>query len=96
MQAWKEGNSCWKGWQEISTQAKNFVKPERKGTIIFNGNSDYTIRIYDNAAYASFKCKSTNQFGQSKESDAMEVRFLEKHDGKWSIAYLSSIYLSTY
>jgi hypothetical protein len=96
MQAWKEGKSCLKGWQEISAEAKNFVKPERKGTIIFNGNYDYTIRIYENAAYVSFRCKSTNMFGQSKESDAMEVRFLEKHDGTWKIAYLSSIYLSTY
>jgi hypothetical protein len=96
MQAWKDGKSCWKGWQEISAEAKNFLKPERKGSIIFNGNYDYTIRIYDNAAYVSFKCKSTNMFGQSKESDAMEVRLLEKHYGNWKIAYLSSIYLSTY
>ena len=96
MQAWKDGKSCWKGWQEISDQAKIFVKPERKGTIVFNGNTGYTIRVYGNASYASFLCKSTNLFGEKKETDAMEVRFLEKHNGNWKIAYLSSIYTSTY
>jgi hypothetical protein len=97
MQAWKDGKACWKGWQEISTQAKNFVKPERKGSMIFNGNYDYLIRIYDNATYVSFTCKSTRiSQGQSNVSDAMEVRFLEKHNGIWKIAYLSSIYTATY
>jgi hypothetical protein len=97
MQAWKEGYVSWKGWQEVSKAAKNFVKPERKGSMIHNGNYDYIIRIYDNAAFVSFKCKSsTFSEGQSKESDAMEVRFLENHEGNWKIAYLSSIYLSTY
>ena len=27
----REGKSCWKGWQEISAQAKNFVSPKEKG-----------------------------------------------------------------
>jgi hypothetical protein len=97
MQAWKEGKSCWKGWQEISTEAKSFVKPDRKGRIIFNGNYDYIIRIYNNAAYVSFKCKRTSiSQGQSTISDSMEVRFLEKSVGGWKIAYLSSIYTDTY
>jgi len=97
MQAWKEGYVSWKGWQDVSVAAKSWVKPERKGSIIHNGNNDYTIRIYENGAFVSFKCKSTIiSEGLSKESEAMEVRFLENYDGKWKIAYLSSIYLSTY
>jgi len=97
MQAWKDGYGSWVGWDEISKQAKNWVKPERKGTITFNGNYDYKLRIYNNAAYVSFKCKSTKiSQGQSNVSDAMEVRFLEKSDGGWKIAYLSSIYTATY
>ncbi len=97
MQAWKDGKACWKGWQEISTEAKSFVKPDRKGSMIFNGNYDYLIRIYDNAAYVSFKCKSTKiSEGKSNVSDAMEVRFLEKNVSGWKIAYLSSIYTDTY
>jgi hypothetical protein len=97
MQAWKDGYVSWKGWKDVSASNKIFVKPERKGTLIFNGNYDYTFRIYDDAAYVSFKCKSTSiSEGQSKEGEAMEVRLLEKHDGNWKIAYLSSIYLTTY
>ncbi len=97
MQSWKDGYGSWVGWDEISKQAKNWVKPERKGTIIFNGNYDYKIRIYYNAAYVSFKCKSTTiSQGKSNVSDAMEVRFLEKSVGGWKIAYLSSIYTATY
>ena len=97
MQSWKDGYGSWKGWQDISTAVKQWVKPERKGTIIHNGNSDYTIRIYQNAASASFKCRSARiSEGQNKETEAMEFRVLEKHDGTWEIAYLSSIYLSTY
>ena len=97
MQAWIDGYGSWVGWDEISKQAKNWVKPERKGTITFNGNYDYKIRIYNNAAYVSFKCKITKiSQGQSNVSDAMEVRFLEKSDEGWKIAYLSSIYTATY
>lgn len=97
MQSWKDGYTCLKGWQDISTFAQKWIKPERKGTIIFNGNSDYSIRIYDNAAFVSFKCKITGiTDGQKKESESMEVRFLENHGGNWKIAYLSSIYMFTY
>jgi len=97
MQAWKDGYVSYKGWQEVSAAAMTWVKPERKGTIIFNGNSDYTIKIYGNAAYVSFKCKSTRiSQGQNIEIEAMEARLLEKHDSNWKIVYLSSIYTSTY
>jgi hypothetical protein len=97
MQAWKDGYGSYVGWDEIGIQAKNWVKPERKGTLIFNGNYDYKIRIYDNAAYVSFKSKSSlNSGGQGNDSESMHVRLLEKHDGIWKIAYLSSIYTATY
>ena len=97
MQAWKDGYVSWKGWQDIDASGKQFIKPERKGTIIFNGNSDYTIRLYKNAASVSFKCRSTRiSEGQNNEIDAMEFRILEKNNGAWKIVYLSSIYLTTY
>jgi hypothetical protein len=97
MQAWKDGYASSVGWDEIGTQAKNWVKPERKGTLTFDGNYDYKIRIYDNAAYVSFKSKSSlNSGSQGNVSGSMEVRLLEKHDGIWRIAYLSSIYTASY
>ncbi len=97
MQAWKDGYVSWVGWDDIGKEAKNWIRPERKGTITFNGNYDYKIRIYNNASYVSFRCKSTRiSQGQSNVSDSMEVRLLEKHNGSWKIAYLSSIYTATY
>lgn len=97
MQASKERYTCWKGWQEVSSNAKNFVKPERKGSIIHNGNSDYTIRFYNNGAFVTFKCKATTiSNGQSTQVEAWEARLLENQSGKWKIAYLSSVYTSTY
>jgi hypothetical protein len=97
MQGWKEGYACWKGWQDISNSAKTFIKPERKGTSIHNGNSDYTIKVYGAVAFVSFKSKITRiSEGKSSEDEAMEARLLEKHDGIWKIAYLSSIYTATY
>lgn len=97
MQAWKEGYGGWRGWQDIGTQAKTWVKPERKGSILFDGNIDYIIRIFEDVAWVSFKCNSTSvSDGQGKKNEAMEVRFLEKHDGNWKIVYLGSIYTSSY
>ncbi|NMC60991.1 MAG: hypothetical protein GYA51_16660 [Candidatus Methanofastidiosa archaeon] len=60
MQAWKDGKSCMKGWDKIGSEGKTFVKPDRKGKFFFNGNYDYAIRIYGDAAYVSFRCKSKN------------------------------------
>jgi len=96
MQAWKDGKSCMKGWDKIGSEGKTFVTPDRKGKIVFNGNYDYVIRIYGDAAFVSFRCKSKNLIEQNKETDSMEARLLEKLEGKWKIAYLSSIYTSTY
>ena len=97
MQASKEMNVCWKGWQEVSTNVKNAFKPERKGSIIHNGNSDYTIRFYNNGAFVTFKCKFTTiSNGQSNQFESTEARLLENQSGKWGIAYLSTIYTSTY
>jgi len=97
MQESKEVYSCWKGWQEISTSMKNYVKPERKGTMIHNGNSDYIIKLYGNEAFVTFKCKSTKISNeQSTPVEAWEARFLENQSGSWKITYLSSVYTSTY
>jgi hypothetical protein len=97
MQAWKEGYTCMKGWQDIGTSAKKWVIPERKGSIIFNGNQNYTFRIYQDAAFISFTCKSTRIVeGKEKVTEALEARFLEKHNGIWKIACLGSVYTSTY
>ena len=97
MQAWKEGYACMKGWQEVSDSMKNYVKPERKGSMIYNGIYDYTIKSYGSGAFVSFKCKSTMiSEGQSTQLESWETRLLENQGTNWKIAYLSTIYPSTY
>lgn len=97
MQAWKEDYVIKKGWLDISSSTKAWLKPERKGSMIHKGNFDYTIKIYEDVAWASFKAKITKvSQGVSTDMEGMEVRFLEKHNGKWEIAYLGTIYPSTY
>ena len=95
LQASKGGYSSWKGWEEINLNAKQFVKPDRKGSIIHEGNSDYTISVYKESALAIFKCKLTEADG-GDERIGLEVRALEKKDGVWKITYLGTVYSSTY
>lgn len=86
-----------KGWDTLSVSARNWVRPSRKGTILFDGNSDYIFRIYQDVAWVSFRTTSTltSDCGES-ELVGIEVRTLEKHAGLWKIAYLGSVYSSTY
>jgi hypothetical protein len=97
LQAGKTGYVNLKGWEELSSSAQKWVKPERKGTIILEGNSDYVFSIFEDAAWVSFKTTSSIISDSSKsELIGIEVRTLEKHDGNWKIAYLGSVYSSTY
>lgn len=86
-----------KGWDTLSVSAKNWIRPSRKGTILFGGNSDYVFRIFNDVAWVSFRTTSTltSDCGES-ELEGIEVRTLEKHAGLWKIAYLGSVYSSTY
>ncbi|MGD0583468.1 MAG: hypothetical protein ABR974_11035 [Bacteroidales bacterium] len=86
-----------KGWDTLSVAAKNWIRPSRKGTILFGGNSNYVFRISGNIAWVSFTTTSTltSDCGESKLV-GIEVRTLEKHEGSWKIAYLGSVYSSTY
>jgi hypothetical protein len=93
LQANNETYVSWKGWEEISSQMKQYVKPDRKGSITYEGNSDYTISVYQESALAVFKCKFSIE---ADEYLGLEVRALEKKDGEWKITYLGTVYSSTY
>ena len=97
LQASQERYSNWKGWEEISSTAKDFIKPDRAGSVIHEGNYDYTIRVYKEAALVTFKSKITDiEEEETSEYIGLEVRFLEKQDGEWKITYLGTVYSSTY
>ena len=95
LQANREGYVNCKGWEEINSHMKQTLKPDRKGSIIYEGNSDYIIRVYKVAALATFKAKMT-AVQENKTYEGLEVRTLEKKDGEWKITYLGTVYSSTY
>ena len=97
LQAHQKNFTYAKGWQEINSMAKEFITPDRVGSMIHDGNYDYTIRVYKEAALATFKAKITVvQEDGSYELEGLEVRSLEKQDGEWKITYLGTVYSSTY
>jgi hypothetical protein len=93
MQATNEKFWYWKGWDEISSQMKNYVVPERKGTIKFEGNSDYLFRINGHSALVNFTARFISK---GVLGVGCEVRALEKQQGVWKIVYLGTVYSSTY
>jgi len=97
MQAAQTGYWFWRGWDEINTAMKEFVKPSRAGSLILEGVTDYVDRIYKDAALVTFTAKITQIIdGEKTEVIGREVRSLEKKDGTWKIIYLGTIYSSTY
>jgi hypothetical protein len=97
LQAGQGGYVCWKGWEEISSNGKDFIKPERPGSAIYAGSYDYTIKVYKNAALVTFKTKITaKREGESINIDGIEVRSLEKQNGEWKITYLGTVRPATY
>jgi hypothetical protein len=97
LQASQGGYSSWKGWEEISSNVKDFIKPDRAGSVIHEGNYDYTIRVYKEAALVTFKSKITFiEEDESFEGDGIEVRSMEKQDGEWKITYLGTVRPTTY
>ena len=97
LQADKNNYLDLKGWDTISVAARNWIRPSRKGTILFGGNTDYSFRIMNDMAWVSFKSSSTltSDCGESQMT-GLEVRTLEKHEGLWKIVYLGSVFSSTY
>jgi hypothetical protein len=97
MQAAQTGYWFWRGWDEISTAMKEFVRPSRAGSLILENVTDYVDRLYKDAALVTFTAKITQIIdGEKTEVTGREVRSLEKKDGKWKIIYLGTIYSSTY
>ena len=97
LQASQGGYLCWKGWEEISSKAKDLFKPDREGSIIYEGSYEYTIRVYKDAALVTFKSKITGKVeDESINYDGIEVRSLEMQDGEWKITYLGTVRPATY
>lgn len=98
LQADQVEHHYWQGWEEISTAAKDIIKPERTAGKIYEGYYDQYIKVYKEAATTFFKSRTTvirQDDGEEYEQVGMEVRFLEKNNDEWKITYLETRYLSS-
>ena len=87
--------NSWVGWEEIRTEAKNFIRPERTAGRIYEGYYDYSVRICEESALATFKTKMiVIQISDTYDCEitGTEMRVLEKQDGQWKITYLGTVY----
>jgi hypothetical protein len=82
LQANNERYVSWKGWEEINSNAKEFLTPD-------------AINVYKESALAVFKCKLLITETEDKLI-GLEVRALEMKNGEWKITYLGTVYSSTY
>lgn len=97
MQSTKDKYWLWKGWSEINSGMKDLIKPDRAGSMVLEGISDFVARIYRDAALVTFTAKIKQVNGKEETKYiGREVRSLEKKDGKWKIVYLGTVYTSTW
>ncbi len=72
------------GWDEISNFVKNYIEEHPKPEPLPEPLKDIDIRLYENAAWVTYKQRD-NVRGLKRET-----RLMEKKDGKWKIAGMST------
>lgn len=89
------------GWDEVKAFFKEELlesDPRRPDETHINvSKDDYRIKVYENSAFVI--CTETWTYTTPDdvvEIDSRQVRFLEKKDGEWKIAFLSFIGTSGY
>lgn len=90
---WKDGGvTVVKGWEERSARTKAHMEasPEPNPTANNVRRKNINLRIYKDVAWLTF-----DQYGEDTGDSLMdmaglsrETRILEKHEGKWKIAYV--------
>ena len=89
------------GWDEIETFFRDELiegNPHTPTDAHINvTKNDYRIRVYERAAYVLCSEKWTYTLpGNVIEINSRQVRFMEKVDGEWKIAFLSFVGTSGY
>jgi hypothetical protein len=89
------------GWEEIASFFKNDLAQGAADvgtdTHVSVSKENYRIKVYDRSAYVT--CTETwtyNTADNVLEISSRQVRFMEKVDGEWKIAFLSFIGTSGY
>ena len=92
-----------KGWQEMDEGAKKYasnydsLKLDRDWEYVSFENYDYTIRVYQQCAWASFYSKYIYTWQEANyDKESLQVVFLERHEDEWNIIYFDVVDLYSY
>ena len=92
-----------KGWQELDEffkqHASNYDSIQMAGNwkYVSFENWDYTIRVYQQCAWASFNSKFIFTWQEANiDRESLHVSFLERHEGEWKIIYIDWVDLYSY
>jgi hypothetical protein len=90
-----------KGWDEVEAFFRNDLIDSNpnipEDTNVKVEKNNYRIKVYENAAYVLCNEKWTyTRPDRLVEIESLQVRFMEKVDGEWKIAFLSFIGTSGY
>ena len=83
------------GWDKLNESIKTNNRIEPKPSTDYIENSDYKIKIYEKSAWAVYDENIYKANGELIKL-VINVRFLEKVNGKWKIVYLSDVDTSAY
>lgn len=89
------------GWKAIEDQYRKELESEDVAADlnahISVTKDDFKIKLYDHTAYVTCTEKWIYELGETvKEIDSRQIRFMEKIDGDWKIAFLAYIGTSGY
>ena len=94
----KDDQWHFRGWQKIDEAVKKYasnldsIQQAGNWEYVSFENYDYTIRVYQQCAWASFYSKFIFTMQDANyDKEILEVRFLERHEGEWKIIYSSTV-----
>jgi ketosteroid isomerase-like protein len=89
------GSGYTQGWEKRKANYENNFKnnPELQGNKEFNSN--FNIKVYSESAWAVYDMELKNKAGEVIRG-ARHTSFLEKQNGQWKMALLSTVLTSAY
>jgi len=83
------------GWEDRASSAEEFFKNNPNPVAVKFENKNYNLKVYQESAWAAYE---ENWYDNQGEYLGMSinVRFLEKVDEKWKIAYISVVGTTSY
>jgi len=94
MGAAKGGYMFRTGWEDIGSNYKNIFKNSPDPITRKLEKTNFKIKVYKESAWAVHD--ETQPLENGTTAKQIITHFLEKHDGKWKIVYMSQIFVSSY